>query len=335
MNRFLIAGLFLFAAGCDQVHYQNAMDPDGTAYHPHRIGIAAYPAGAGTTGFDDSSVAGPSVALSATAAPGWIFHHWSGQGTANCTANPCDYAFPDTAPASLRAVFIPSWTESDSVVLEDFDFLVWNGNQFLNGFAYAAWASSGERIPQTGYWAAWYGPSSSFTPDSATFAKSDWRGALVPLGGPDGSTSFHAHWSVAGSGYAGFLTYFLDVPYPVDLTTMDRIEFDAKGTGSVAVGFRTEASARLGNYELVDTLVALHAGWTHYSIPLTSFSCSAGRSPVLKAANLSRADLFSSVIGINFQSAVRGDVDISLDRIVLHGQPGSKLFQAMVARLGL
>lgn len=330
---FAVACL-LVLAGCDRSRFQNAMDPDGPAYHPHTITLSVHPAGSGTTTFSDSSVAAPSVMLQASAAPGWIFHHWSGQGTGSCTANPCEYLFPDTARATVRAVFIPAWTRSDSVVVEDFDAPQWNGNQLLNDFAYAAWGWLGERIPQSGFWAAWYGPSTGFSPDSATFASgADWRGTLVPGGGPDNTTSFHASWTVAGAGYAGFSTYFLDIPFPVDLSSAERIDFDAKGSGTVAVGFKTEAGYRLGSYEILDTVIALHAGWTHYSIPLSSFAFDPSRSPVLYAEGIPRSDLYRSVIGLNFQSVTRGKVDVSLDRIVLHGPVGSNLFQSMIARV--
>ena len=325
----------LVLAACDQARLDNPMDRTGSAYHPHRISTASLPERAGKTYPSDSLVAAPSVVLSATVEPRWIFHHWSGAGTGGTTSNPFLFSFSDTAAASVRAVFVPEWTQTDSVVVDDFDVPSYLGDQVLNTFGYAAWAYQGEIIPRGGYWVAWKGPNTTFTPDSATAASNpDWRPAIEPGAGPDGSPCLHVGWNVGGTGFAGFTTYFQDIAYPVDLNQVRTVEFDLKGAGTIAVGLNTEFNYRLGSYEIADTLVSASASWTHVSIPIASFQASATRSPTLRAAAPPRDQLLASVIGLNFQSQTTGAADLWIDRIVLRGAPGAVLFPSLLGNIG-
>jgi len=330
-------GLSLIAlVGCDRTHYDNAMDANGTAYHPNSVETTVYPQNSGTVSpAGTTEVAAPTTTIQATGNPGWIFHHWNGGSLTGLFSNPIQLGFEDQTTVSVQAQFLPSWSATDTVLVEKFDQAYKSGD-YQTDASQAIWIQGFQANNRDGYIGAWASDSNGFSPKTAVLLGEylDWNPALIHGAGPDGSTCLHVKWSLPD--YASFAGFRLELggnSAVYNLLAVTTLEFRAKGSGELRVGFEVDTAQRMGDWGSLDTTIQLTTNWTLYRIAAANLKPSQGSLLQKKWASIQGKQPLAKVPSVLFHNAdspTPGDqIDIWLDDVRLVGTPGIALLPTL------
>jgi Carbohydrate binding domain (family 11) len=322
---FAVLGLLCMSA-CDAVRKDNVLDPQSPSYLPAKLTADVFPAGAGSARIERGSAADLDAKVVATAAVGWKFHHWNGREyTGNTSMLLPVHLLKGGDSLNVTASFVPDWTTSDSVLLDDFDA----PDDFTPTGRHSTdlqLALLGTGVYQADIsWTLSASSEAVVVPAAAqTIAggDGDWRGTRVPGSGWDGKGCMRVTTRISNAqfGWANMNAPLRPWFVSQDLSKLRKISFWVKGSGTIQVGFNTILGMRLGDYSpLQSSKIILTSSWVRHEIDPSTLKfpkwCNAyGQPDADWAHQLTRMS--------NFRIDMISDTtDLWLDEVWLVGAP--------------
>lgn len=274
MKPVLVIAMALALSACDAVRKDNVLDPQSASFLPSKLTAEVFPAGAGSVRIERASAADLDGKVIATAAAGWRFHHWNGRQYAGATSESLPVRLLGGGDSlNVTASFVPDWTASDSVLLDDFDA----PDDFTPTGRHTpdlqiALLGMGIYQAATG-WTLEAKDGVALEPAEVrqvAGGDGDWRRTRAAAVGRDGKDCLHVK-AVLSGGWANLSAAMRPWFVAQDLSKLRKVGFWAKGSGNIAVGFNSMLGMRLGDYSpLQSATIALTPQWVRYEIDPSS-----------------------------------------------------------------